>query len=120
MGFLFEQLAVYQKAVDLADRVIGLTGDFPRGFGFLGNQLHRAALSIATNIAEGNGRTSKPDRRNFFTIARGSTHECIPLLEIARRRKLVSPQDWNRFRWELETIGKMLSGLIAGMDKRRA
>lgn len=44
MGFLFEQLEVYQKAVDLADRVIGLTGDFPRGFGFLGNQLHRASM----------------------------------------------------------------------------
>ncbi|HTL51435.1 MAG TPA: four helix bundle protein [Planctomycetota bacterium] len=120
MGFMFEQLEVYQKSVDLADSLIGITGGFPRGFGFLGNQLDRAALSIATNLAEGNGRSTRPDRRHFFTIARGSTHECIPLLEIARRRDLVTATDYNRFRWELEVIAKMVSGLISGLDKRRA
>jgi four helix bundle protein len=57
--------------VDFADQVAALTETFPRGYGFLVDQLNRAALSIATNLAEGNGRFTKPDRKNFFTIARG-------------------------------------------------
>ena len=72
MAFMFEKLLVYQKAVDLADRVATLTEGFPRGYYFLVDQLNRAALSIAANLAEGNGRFTKPDRRSFFTIARGS------------------------------------------------
>lgn len=47
MPFMFENLQVYQKAVDLADQVAGLTEKFPRGYYFLVDQLNRAALSIA-------------------------------------------------------------------------
>jgi four helix bundle protein len=89
MPFMFEKLEVYQKSVDFADEIASMTEGFPRGYGFLADQLNRAALSIATNLAEGNGRFTKPDRRNFFTIARGSAQECVPLLEIARRRGLI-------------------------------
>ncbi len=81
MAFMFENLQVYQKAVDFADRISVLTESFPRGYYFLVDQLNRAALSIATNLAEGNGRFTKPDRKNFFTIARGSVQECVPPLE---------------------------------------
>jgi four helix bundle protein len=62
MAFTFEKLIVYQKAIDFADRVCQHTEQFPRGYGFLVDQLNRAALSIATNIAEGNVRFTKPDR----------------------------------------------------------
>ena len=72
MPFMFEKLEVYQKAVTFADQIAELTPAFPRGFGFLVDQLNRAALSIATNLADGNGRFTKPDRKNFFTIVRGS------------------------------------------------
>lgn len=78
MAFMFEKLAVYQKAVDFAAEITAMREAFPRGSGFLGDQLYRAALSIATNLAVGNGRFTKPDRRNFFTIARGSAQECVP------------------------------------------
>jgi four helix bundle protein len=119
MAFMFEKLEVYQKAVSLADAVAALTNEFPRGFGFLADQLNRAALSIATNLAEGNGRFTKPDRKNFFTIARGSVQECVPLLEVARRRGLIDEPRYGAFREDLETIAKMLSGLITGMDRRQ-
>jgi hypothetical protein len=56
MAFAFEKLLVYQKAVDFSDRICELSGTFPRGFYFLADQINRAALSISTNIAEGNGR----------------------------------------------------------------
>jgi four helix bundle protein len=118
MTFLFEKLEVYQKAVSFADAVAAVTNEFPRGYGFLVDQLNRAALSVATNLAEGNGRFTKPDRKNFFTIARGSVQECVPLLEIARRRSLLDDAQHEAFRQELEAMAKMISGLIAGMDKR--
>jgi four helix bundle protein len=115
---MFEKLEVYQKAVSLADSIAALTQAFPRGFGFLADQLNRAALSIATNLAEGNGRFTKPDRKNFFTIARGSVQECVPLLEVACRRGLLNQSNHEALRQDLETIAKMISGLINGLDKR--
>ena len=118
MAFMFEKLEVYQKAIAFADDVVASTQEFPRGYGFLVDQLSRAALSIATNLAEGNGRFTKPDRKNFFTIARGSAQECVPLLEIARRRGLLCDTRHDSLRQELEEIAKMISGLIKGMDKR--
>jgi four helix bundle protein len=118
MSFMFENLQVYQKAVDLADQVAGMTEKFPRGYYFLVDQLNRAALSIATNLAEGNGRFTKADRRNFFTVARGSTQECVPLLEVARRRGFVNEARHAELRAELEVIAKMISGLIKGLDNR--
>src|ERR1700678_2457828 len=93
MAFTFEKLMVYQKAIDFADAVCQQTEGFPRGYGLLVDQLNRAALSIAANIAEGNGRFTKPDRRNFFGIARGSVQECVPLLELAQRRRLLTPNE---------------------------
>jgi len=118
MSFMFENLQVYQKAIDLADRVTAMAEAFPRGYYFLVDQLNRAALSIATNLAEGNGRFTKADRRNFFTIARGSAQECVPLLEIARRRGLINESQHTDLRTNLEEIARMLSGLINGLDKR--
>ena len=89
MAFAFEKLLVYQKSVDFADQVCSKTECFSRGYGFLTDQLNRAAPSIAANIAEGNGRFTKADRRNFFVIARGSIQECVPLLELAVRRNFL-------------------------------
>lgn len=107
MAFMFEKLEVYQKAVCLADSVAAMTQDFPRGFGFLADQLNRAALSIAANIAEGNGRFTKADRRNFFGIARGSVQECVPLLELASRQTLLKPEQHQQLKADLEEIGRM-------------
>jgi four helix bundle protein len=78
--FQFEKLQVYQKSLDFADEICSTTEQFSRGYGFLVDQLNRAALSFPANIAEGNGRFTKADRKNFFIIARGSVQECVPLL----------------------------------------
>src|SRR6476469_6220775 len=104
MAFAFEKLLVYQKAVDFADQVCARTDRFTRGYGFLVDQLNRASLSIAANIAEGNGRFTKADRRNFFGIARGSVQECVPLLELAFRRELLTNDDHSSLKGQLEEI----------------
>ena len=115
---MFENLEVYQKSVNFADKIMQTTAAFQKGYYYLSDQLNRAALSISTNLAEGNGRFTKPDRKNFFTIARGSVQECVPLLELAYRRGLIDKETHNKFREELEIIAKMISGLINGIDKR--
>jgi four helix bundle protein len=118
MPFAFEKLIVYQKAIVFADACCSLTKDFPRGYFFLADQLNRAALSIAANIAEGNGRFTKPDRKNFFGICRGSVQECVPLLELAARQGLLTADHHEKLKADLEEIAKMISGLINGLDKR--
>jgi len=118
MAFAFEKLVVYQKAIDFADEVCLRTESFSRGYGFLVDQLNRAALSISANIAEGNGRFTKADRKHFFIIARGSVQECVPLLELARRRRLMDDETQAQLKAKLEEIAKMLSGLINGLEDR--
>jgi len=119
MGFLFENLEVYQRAVNFAERITVLTKTFPaQGHYHLVDQLRRASLSISLNIAEGNGRWHAKDRKNFFWIARGSVFECVPLLELCRREKLISEQEWVDLKSELEVLSKMLTALIKGTDKR--
>ena len=119
MTFHFEKLLVYQKSLDFADQVCSSTEQFTRGYGFLVDQLNRAALSISANIAEGNGRFTKADRKNFFIIARGSVQECVPLLELARRRALIGDSRHVELKSQLEEISKMLSGLINGLENRK-
>ncbi|MBL9149887.1 MAG: four helix bundle protein [Phycisphaerae bacterium] len=119
MPFLFENLDVYRRAVDLADDLVRRAAAFPRGHRVLADQLTRAAISIATNIAEGNGRFAPGDRGQFFGIARGSAHECVALLELSRRRSLVNDTDHAVLYSELDEICRMINGLIRGIPKRK-
>lgn len=112
MPFMFENLEVYKKTIILADDLGVVTESFPKGNYYLSDQLNRAALSIATNIAEGNGKYHKADRINFFRIARGSAFECVPILELCKRKKLIKEEDCNGFKDRLDEICKMLSGLM--------
>ena len=112
MPFMFENLEVYKKAIVVADELSTLTESFPKGSYYLTDQLNRAALSIATNIAEGNGKYHKADRINYFRITRGSTFECVPILELCKRKRLIKEDDCKAFKERLDEIGKMLSGLM--------
>jgi len=106
MPFAFENLHVYQKAVTFADAVCTITRELPRGYFFLADQLNRASLSIAANIAEGNGRFTKGERRNFFGIARGSLHECVPLLELAARQGVLKSDRHTELNADLEEVAR--------------
>lgn len=113
MSFTFENLDVYRLALDwaeLADQLLVKNEKAIRRH--FADQFARASLSIPLNIAEGNGRWHKPDKRNFFWIARGSAFECVPLLELMKRQKLISEAEAAQLRERLIVIGKMLTNLV--------
>jgi len=116
--FLFENLTVYQKAIEFAKSVYCLTNSWSPTQQPLARQLTRAAVSIAANLAEGNGRSTKADRKHFFNMSRASIFESIALLEISQRIGLLPKQDYGCLRNDLEEMSKMESGLIRGLEKR--
>jgi four helix bundle protein len=120
MSFLFENLNVYNLSLEFHDKIIKLCkNNSMRGFYHLVDQLKRASLSISLNIAEGNGRFHKNDRRNFFLIARWSAFECVPVLSIFLRNKLISNTEADELRDDIDHISKMLTGLIKRSETRK-
>jgi len=84
MGASFKDLIVWQKTVQLSSEIYRLTSLFPASEQFgLTNQMRRASVSIASNIAEGNGRSTRGEYRLFLGHARGSNCELQTQLTIA-------------------------------------
>ena len=85
MGTSFQELIVWQRAVELCTEIYRLTAAFPQVEQFgLSNQLRRAAVSIASNIAEGWGRPTRGEYLQFLGHARGSLCELQTQLVIAK------------------------------------
>ena len=118
-GFGFEQLAVWQKAIDFANLIYDITESFPRAERFgLTSQLRRAAVSVSSNIAEGSGRGSKRDFSRFVEIAFGSVCEVVSQTHLSNRRGYVSEENLRRVRASGEELGRMMSGLRASLDRK--
>jgi four helix bundle protein len=80
----FRDLAVWQKAIDLTVCIYGPTRRFPKEETYgLASPLRRAAVSVASNIAEGRGRLNRAEFRQFLGIALGSTFEIQTQLVVA-------------------------------------
>lgn len=103
-----ERLDVYQLALAFQTLVIGCR--LP-GQPALRNQLERASISIALNIAEGVGRRLPADKARFYGIARGSAMECAAAFDIIRLRRLVPDDECRRARAMLVRIVQMVSKL---------
>ena|SRR3990170_4135899 len=113
--FRFENLEVYQKAVSFSNLVYSEVKSWPRIYQFsLADQICRAALSIALNIADGSSRAGKEFGR-FLSIARGSCFECVPLIEIAYKQKLISTKQEKEWYNHCISLAKMLSKLKSSL-----
>jgi four helix bundle protein len=110
-GFNFEKLTVYRKAIELTHKIYEITKKFPDKeiFG-LTNQIRRASVSIALNIAEGSGK-GKKEFAHYLDIARGSVFESLAAAEISLHECYISQQLYNDIRLQLEELSKMISGL---------
>jgi len=112
----FRELTVWQRAMQLTVSVYRLSQDFPRAEQFgLTSQLRRAAVSIPSNIAEGQGRTSKGEFRQFLGIARGSNCEVQTQLELARVLNFEQPEMICEAEVLSEEVRKMLFGLLESL-----
>ncbi len=110
--FDFEKLDVYKKAKELNKEVLRLVRENKQIDSYLRDQLRRASISTVINIAEGSGKFSKADKRNFYIIARGSVYECVSLLELIYGDGMLDKEKFDEFYKKYEEISKMLLGLI--------
>lgn len=110
--FDFEKLEVYQKAKELNKEILRFLRESKQIDSFLRDQLKRASISVVINIAEGSGKFSKADKKNFYTISRGSVYECVSLLELLLDENCVDQVKYTDFKNKYETISKMLFRLI--------
>ena len=114
----FKKLKVWTRSIDLAAVLHQATRSFPRDERFsLTVQLHRAAVSVASNIAEGEGRGGDRESARFFRIARGSLHEVECQLHVAHRLKYLSDQQFDQLNQEATEISRMLLALIRHRSK---
>ena len=110
--FGFENLAAYQRAMDLVDKVYDLIENFPTVERYaLCDQLRRAVVSVPSNIAEGMGRWSNKEQVRFIEISYGSLMETYCQLSIANRRHYISDEAFQGLASDIENIARPLSGL---------
>jgi four helix bundle protein len=114
----YRNLDVWQKARVLAKDIYLLTGSFPRQETFsLVQQMRRAALSIVFNVAEGQGRRSRPDYRHFVLMARGSAYELEAQIIISSDLGYIEETVAESLIERINEIARMLNGLIRFINR---
>jgi four helix bundle protein len=113
----YRDLIAWQKAMDLVILVYQSTEGFPQReiFG-LTNQMRRAAVSIPSNIAEGQGRSSRKDFLHFLAVARGSLQELETQCILANRLNFLDEETRCRLDETTSEVGRILSGLISSLS----
>ena len=116
--FDHEKLEVYQESLRFIGWLEPLLERLPRSLS-VREQLDRASTSMPLNLAEGNGKFTKPDRCRFFDVSRGSALECAAALDVLVAKIKFAPEDVMAGKERLRGIVSMLVGLIrANSDYR--
>ncbi len=118
MGESYRNLIAWQKSMGLVTKIYEATLAFPRDelYG-LTNQLRRAAVSVPSNIAEGQARFSRKEFHHFLSLARGSLVEIETQLLIAQNLGYVSLKQGTPLLAEAAELGRILNGLIASIKQ---
>jgi four helix bundle protein len=108
----FEDLIVWQKAMVLADKIYVVTssGPFSRDYP-LRDQIRKATISVVSNIAEGFGRYSAKEFRNYLSIARGSAYEIQTQLYLARKVGHIKAGEADQLIGNCQEICRLNAGL---------
>jgi four helix bundle protein len=117
----FRDLIVWQRSIELATAIYRLTRGFPKQeiYG-LASQIQRSAISVPSNIAEGQGRLSTGEFRQFLGFARGSNFELQTQLEIARELKMGDSKLIDEAEGLSNEVGKMIHAILEKTGKRTA
>lgn len=120
MGHRYQELIVWQKARTFAGDVYRATENFPRTeiYG-LTSQLRRAAVSVASNIAEGQGRLTKGEFCNFLGQARGSLLELETQLAISVDLHFLAGVDFKKLKDKSSEVLRLLNALIESLRLRK-
>lgn len=107
--FRFEQLDIWKEAIALSDDLFDIAqlAEEKRKFKFA-EQLNAAALSISNNIAEGSGAFSNKEFARFLSIARKSLFECVNILHVFERRKIITPETRLKHYPEMINLSKQI------------
>ena len=112
MAFRFEDLQVWQRALDLGERISQLTKTFPKEEVYiLTSQIKRAADSVVLNIAEGSTGQSKAVFKVFLSYSLRSAIEVVSCLFIARKRNIIDEEQFHNLYQEYEALVKMITAL---------
>ena len=119
MAKMYENLDAWKEATNLAVKIYQITKTFPKKeiFGIT-SQLRRASISISSNIAEGAGRKSKKDFKQFVHMASGSLNEVESLLHICFRLNLIAADPQKELKENTERLGRLVGGLLKYLDGR--
>ena len=112
--FSYEDLEVWQRAIDWASKIVRLCNDLEtdrKHFRMI-EQLESACSSVPMNIAEGKGRYSKKEFIQFLYIARGSLYETLTLLDLFLRLGWLSHDDHQELKDDAREIARMLNSLV--------
>jgi four helix bundle protein len=121
MGASFRELTVWQRAFQLTLTIYKLTATFPDAERFgLTNQLRRAAVSVASNIAEGSGRATKGEYIQSLGHARGSVYEVEAQLLIAGGLKFGSGPLLQSAEELCNEVGRMLRAMMKSLQAKGA
>ncbi len=113
---IYQNLLVWQKAIELVTSIYEVTSDFPENEKFgLVSQMRRSSVSIPSNIAEGHARKKNGDFARFLRISYGSSAELETQLIIARNMKFIESTEFDRIQEQISVIRKMLNRLIASL-----
>ncbi|MBN2731346.1 MAG: four helix bundle protein [Balneolaceae bacterium] len=108
-----KKLEVWKKSIVLTSNIYEITRSFPKSEQYgLSSQMRRAAVSIASNIAEGAARKSAKERRRFYEIARSSLVEIDTQLEVSRKLSFVPDDKLSDFDDRMNHVFAMLSNMI--------
>jgi four helix bundle protein len=118
MGESYRELIAWQKAIRLVTEIYQATRQFPRDelYG-LTSQLRRAAVSVPSNIAEGQARFSRKEFHHFLSQARGSLVEIETQLIIAQNLAYLPTQQSEPLLAQTAELGRILNGLIASIKR---
>jgi four helix bundle protein len=109
----YRELIVWQEAIKIAKNVYQLTGKFPKQEMYaLADQIRRAAVSVPSNIAEGQARKSPGDFKRFLHISLGSLAEVDTQLVLAQEFGYLSKEDIDRMDEQIQNLRKKLYALI--------
>jgi four helix bundle protein len=115
----YRDLIAWQKAITLTQFIYKLTESFPKREMFgLASQMRRAAVSIAANIAEGNGRISRGEWQQFLGYARGSHLELETELTISWRVELITAEQHDAALRRCDEVGRLINGLLKASADR--